>query len=1114
MGKVSATNPPKLHFADWHESFITRVVEYLRAWDSQMDYGPLVLVLPGGRVGRQIQGRLAVEAAQRKCLLNPPEILTPGALADRLVGLDLDEGAAGGRMAPSLVQELAWAQALLRVPEDVRKILFPKDPVAAGGGRDGGVMGDESAAGADLVGWCAAGATLARCRQELAAGRWSFAAVADKALAGGAEGVIREAERWQAAAAVEAAYLEYLGALGFADPQVRRERAIQTGRVCVPGDGVGKQGRQILLAGIGELNPQLRAMLEVVAGQVEVLVYAPVEMGACFDAWGCIVSGAWAEVALPLEQVECVVAQGPGDMARAAFGIIGKLGDQGRGMRADQITMGVLDESLVGYLQTQAENLGDPERASDARVDGSAGIAVRYGAGVRMEQTRPYKLLELAAAFLETRQFRDLVGLVRHPNLQEWLRGRFEEIQKSRPTGAPAPQGMAPGAVSQRPSGWRDWLTLLDRYGSNYLPDVLDESCAAAGGWRSSQHDDVNDPADLAWLYRMVGEFLNCGEAGGGAGGRPALRARRTLHAWAKPIAQLLLRGFGSEEWDQSRPEARVVVQSCLALRAALGELYEFPEVSAGGGAVQVTYEQALRLVLREAAGQGRLVEGNGGGDGGAIEMIGWLELLPDDADHLVIVGFNEGRVPEALGLDPFLNSQVRQVLGLTDDAARYARDAYSFYAMIAGRPANTKGGVHVVVGCTSAQGDPLLPSRLLFAYGGGAEGGGGEVAQRLARQVVALTEESRLVRPNLVERFGQGEQRIRDISPSNMPGGAPAPQGMAPGVNSPSPGGGFGIFALPPRERIRVLTHLRVTAFRDYLASPRLFYLKHVRRLEEVEAQTPRELAAMPVGSLIHRVLEAFGRELVVERERRGGGVDISAERFAARLGELLEAHVTTWYGRNPPASVRVQAKLLWPRLEGFAQWQATWMQEGWQPLHLEWSAPMSSEAGGESGGGSPLLVDGQPMLLRGKIDRIDQHRTGELALLDYKLCRDESKTPESTHRRSRKGGVWMDLQLPLYRHVARVVIGAQPVKLGFIRLADKLEAVGVALADWTAEDLAQADAAAAEVVRGIRRRDYEAIGKDPPQEGVFGYLLGQGYLTVGEAGGTGAESEGGSDE
>ena len=39
----------------------------------------------------------------------------------------------------------------------------------------------------------------------------------------------------------------------------------------------------------------------------------------------------------------------------------------------------------------------------------------------------------------------------------------------------------------------------------------------------------------------------------------------------------------------------------------------------------------------------------------GALELQGWLELLYEDAPHLVVAGFNDGRVPEAVAGDAFL---------------------------------------------------------------------------------------------------------------------------------------------------------------------------------------------------------------------------------------------------------------------------------------------------------------------------------------------------------------------------------------------------------------------------------------------------------------------------
>src|SRR5690606_35854101 len=82
-----------------------------------------------------------------------------------------------------------------------------------------------------------------------------------------------------------------------------------------------------------------------------------------------------------------------------------------------------------------------------------------------------------------------------------------------------------------------------------------------------------------------------------------------------------------------------------------------------------------------------------------------------------------------------------------------------------------------------------------------------------------------------------------------------------------------------------------------------------------------------------------------------------------------------------------------------------------GWRIVKVEVEPPEP---------GVPFDVDGRPVLLRGRIDRIDRNeRTGEWAVFDYKTS-DTGQPPEKTHRRGRgKERRWVDLQLPLYRHL-----------------------------------------------------------------------------------------------
>jgi len=125
---------------------------------------------------------------------------------------------------------------------------------------------------------------------------------------------------------------------------------------------------------------------------------------------------------------------------------------------------------------------------------------------------------------------------------------------------------------------------------------------------------------------------------------------------------------------------------------------------------------------------------------------------------------------------------------------------------------------------------------------------------------------------------------------------------------------------------------------------------------------------------------------------------------------------------------------------------------------------------------------VAGEPFELRGRIDRIDLNEvTGERQILDYKTG-DSGSEPDKTHRTGpRDAKQWVDLQLPLYRHLARACGIEGPVGLGYIVLPKAAGGTGAMLAGWDDEELAEADAAAAWVVEQINRGVFY-----PPSEAV----------------------------
>src|SRR5690606_20786173 len=94
----------------------------------------------------------------------------------------------------------------------------------------------------------------------------------------------------------------------------------------------------------------------------------------------------------------------------------------------------------------------------------------------------------------------------------------------------------------------------------------------------------------------------------------------------------------------------------------------------------------------------------------GDLEALGWLELHHDAAPNLIVMGVNDGSVPQSITSDEFLPNALRGALGLQTSETRYARDAYLLQAIDRSR------SLTLIAGRRGPEGDPLTPSRLLLA--------------------------------------------------------------------------------------------------------------------------------------------------------------------------------------------------------------------------------------------------------------------------------------------------------------------------------------------------------------------------------------------------------------
>lgn len=411
---------------------------------------------------------------------------------------------------------------------------------------------------------------------------------------------------------------------------------------------------------------------------------------------------------------------------------------------------------------------------------------------------------------------------------------------------------------------------------------------------------------------------------------------------------------------------------------------------------------------------------------GRLLDVQGWLELLYEPGSHLILCGVNEGRLPSSSVGDPWLGEAARTLLGLRTDAIRAARDAYLLTALCQARLA-TGGRVDLICSRGNARGEPMMPSRLLLA------GDREELSQRI-RHLFAELEP-----PDARLRW-QADQRW----------------------TTPT---------CPPGDK------LNATAFSDYLACPYRYYLKHVLRMRGTEPDRI-EWNARDFGNIIHRVLEAWGRDPDARQTDQ-------AEAIHSWLSRQLDEEVAAAFGEQLPLAVRIQMGAARQRLLWFARIQAEHRQQGWEVIEVECDATIQLEQSS----------------VRAKIDRIDRHcDSGELLVIDYKtssadttaisahrsMWRSNSRLPEHIseedpvlyEREDDKGRSktwrWQNLQLPLYAMAIQEREGSLPTPCYF-KLGET--EAGVALQQWQdfdQEDVDAARACALWVAERIRQQSF----------------------------------------
>jgi RecB family exonuclease len=742
----------------------------------------------------------------------------------------------------------------------------------------------------------------------------------------------------------------------------------------------------VVLLGMVDANVSLRKMLDQVADRVTVLVHAPAELADHFDEHGCLLAERWTEREIAIDDAQVCRVDGPAEQADAAARFLSELGGK---YRTDEVVVGLADAKLAPQLQRELAQLGIEARSVEGR---------------RLAETGPYRLIRILAEYAQRRRFVDLAAAARHPDIYDWLREQPD----------------AP------PRKVHDLLTSLDEYYGQSLPAQLDgdrlqkeiEFLREAELPRQVQRRQQCE--DLLWLLNKLDALCE-----------PLAGPPQALAPWCQGLRGVLSAVYGQRRLNRHVPADHTLLAALQQIIESLNDLEQTPPALAGA----VRRQEAMEMLLRPLGGETipPLARPQ------AVDLLGWLELALDDAPALVVTSFNDGFVPKNVLADTFLPNHLRRELGLLHNERRYARDAYVLSVLAASRER-----LQLIVGHRDPEGNPLVPSRLLFATS----------ANRAARRALAYF--SALPAARVRRNLFAGDAPPRERSAIEIP---------LPSAGVPIP------------------TALSVSQFKAYIACPYRFYLAHLLRLSAL-VDDAAELDGGAFGDLIHDCLQHFGRETDVREQ-------VDPAPIFAYLSDRLDKLAGARYGnRTCRPAIRVQVEQARLRFKTFADWQAERTKSGWLIAYSEdFDQQLSAE----------IDVDGEPFTLRGRIDRIDYHRdTRQICVLDYKTG-DAGKEPDKTHRRRDE---WVDLQLPLYRHLLKTVAfdvpfdrAAEPL-LGYINLPKDVKSIRERLASWTPDELASADAAAWEIVRNIRARHFWPRNEAPEYDDDFMYLCQDNVL------------------
>ena len=473
--------------------------------------------------------------------------------------------------------------------------------------------------------------------------------------------------------------------------------------------------------------------------------------------------------------------------------------------------------------------------------------------------------------------------------------------------------------------------------------------------------------------------------------------------------AQVLLAAEALESWRAAflREEFSATLAQLLDQLGASG-----PQAAAAGSDMLAWLAQAAPLLREVKRGPGFWLDLMLAAipaptvqppEGRVIDVQGWLELLFEPGQHLLLCGMNEGKVPASNSGDPWLGEAAGKHLGLTVNAERAARDAFLYQSMCEARRGH--GRVDVICAKSGAGGEALLPSRLLLA-----------------------------------------------APPDELPGRV---QFLFRGIEPPEAGLRWHADWQWQARQVEVATRFSVTALTTYLACPLRYYLKHAVGMHRPEPDRV-EWNARDFGTLAHEVMERWGRDPAAR--------DLSDEApllawFSAELDRIVAEN----FGPRVPLAVRVQTEVLRQRLAWLARTQAAIRADGWEVIEVEHKIELAMGSATVVGKidridrhrdhGGLRVIDYKTGQIKG-IEAAHRRKISASTVLPAHLATDGPAVFAGEQNGKAGEFLWCNLQLPLYALAVSQRDGIVPTPCYFTLGAT---AADVALHEWS--DFSTAD-------------------------------------------------------